>query len=444
MSKTDATGCRQRCDRPVANGPGAFYNTGVVTPSETAGVHLLGTGLDALRGWFDARGLPSYRADQVLEWVYRKGATGFDQMTNLPKDLRRILADRFVLYESEVLADRAAADETRKLLLRWPDGATSECVWIPEPDRHTACISSQVGCPVRCTFCASGTGGLERQLTAGQIVEQAMRIRALVEAMQPGLRGSSGLRRGATEAGREDRRAADAPGGPSPERSEAARVGKEVPWSAAPERRSRRLTNIVLMGIGEPLANYAQVVAAVRIINARWGMNIGARKITLSTVGLPAQIRKLAEEGLQLNLAISLHASTDDLRRRLIPWAERVTIGELVEAGRYFFEKTGREVTLEYVMLAGVNMRSLDVERLARISRRMRCNVNLIPYNPVPGLGYERPDDAAIRRFLEALRGRGVNAHVRRSRGLSIDAACGQLRRARITDVRVDAASGMP
>lgn len=429
---------------PVANVPGAFYNTVVVTPSETAGVHVLGTGLDALREWFHVRGLPPYRADQVLEWVYRKGVTRFDQMTNLPKDLRRMLADRFVLYESELLADRVAADETRKLLLRWPDGATSECVWIAERDRHTACISSQVGCPIRCTFCASGAGGLKRQLTAGQIVEQAMRIRALVEATGLPVRADSSVRPGATDAGHRDRRGADAPGAPSPERSGAVAVGKELPWSAGPAPRSRRLTNIVLMGIGEPLANYAQVIAAVRIINARWGMSLGARKITLSTVGLPAQIRKLADEGLQLNLAISLHASTDDLRRRLIPWAERVTIGELVEAGRYFFEKTGREVTLEYVMLAGVNMRSLDVERLARISRRMRCNVNLIPYNPVPGLGYERPDDAAIRRFLEALRAHGVNAHVRRSRGLSIDAACGQLRRVRITDVRVDAACRMP
>ncbi len=362
-----------------------------------ARLHLFDFTRDALAAWFRERGLPAYRAGQVLEWVYRHGASGFDEMTNLPADLRADLDRQIVVYASSIGAWQRSRDGTVKALLQWADGATSECVWIPEADRHTACISSQVGCPVQCTFCASGIGGLERQLTAGQILEQAMRVRAICER------------------GGEERRTAQG----VPDR------GRPPPSPTG----SARLTNIVFMGIGEPLANYAAVVAAVRTMNAPRGMNIGARRITISTIGLPKQIRRLADEGLQINLAISLHAAADDLRRRLIPWAERVTIAELVEAARYFFERTGREVTLEYVMLEGVNMRPVDVQRIVRIAQRLRCNMNLIPYNPVAGPAYDRPSDAAMRDFANALRRQGVNAHIRRSRGLDIDAACGQLRR---------------
>lgn len=371
-------------------------------------VHLFCWTADALGGWFESHGLPTYRARQVMEWVYGHGATTFEQMTNLPAGLRAELAGAFVIYRSTVAADPQAPDGTRKLLLRWPDGATSECVLIPEPDRNTACISSQVGCPVQCTFCASGIGGLERQLTAGEIVEQAMRVRALCAA--PPARPRKAARAGSAVA------------------ELSARSPHGDPQPPAPNPRS--LTNIVFMGIGEPLANYEAVVAAVRTINAPWGMNIGARRITISTVGLPKQVRRLADEGLQINLAISLHAASDALRRRLIPWAERVSISELVDAARYYFERTGREVTLEYVMLGGVNVRPADAQRLARVTRQMRCNVNLIPYNPVAGRPYRRPEDSTVQAFVRALRERGVNVHVRRSRGLEIDAACGQLREA--------------
>jgi 23S rRNA (adenine2503-C2)-methyltransferase len=190
-----------------------------------------------------------------------------------------------------------------------------------------------------------------------------------------------------------------------------------------------RLNNLVFMGLGEPLANYTSVVQAIRIINADWGPNIGARRITVSTVGLPGQIRRLAKEDLQINLAISLHAPTDELRRELIPWAKKVSIAELVAAGREYFEKTGREVTLEYVLLGGVNDELDHANKLVKICRQMRCNVNLIRYNPVPGLAFERPSSFAAHRFTEQLRSRGVNVHVRKSRGLDIEAACGQLRR---------------
>ena len=342
--------------------------------SESARTHLLGMTLEAVAAWAAERSLPAYRARQALEWVYKKGARSFDEMTNLPRDLRAELSASFDLYTSTVVREQAAADGTQKWLLRWADGETTECVMIPERDRRTACISTQVGCPVRCTFFASGLDGLVRQLSAGEIVEQAMRIHA----------------------------------GPQAESS-------------------RR--NIVFMGSGEPLANYDVLMTAVRILKAEWGLHLGARRLTVSTVGLPKQIRRLANEGMELNLAISLHATTDATRQKLIPWSSRTSLAEVIEAATYYFEQTHREVTFEYLMLDGVNMCATDAERLGRIARQVRCNVNLIPYNAIGLAGLKRPDRAAIERFAEAVRRHGVNAHVRRSRGLDIDAACGQLRR---------------
>lgn len=316
---------------------------------------------------------PSYRAAQVLEWVYRQEAVHFDEMTNLPKRLRLRLSEKFLLFQSQIIRHDRASDGTQKLLLRWPDGATTECVMIPDDDRCTACISTQVGCPVGCVFCASGLEGLERQLTAGQIVEQAMRIAQLCRPA----------------------------------------------W----------LTNVVFMGLGEPLHNYDATVAAVRTINAAWGMNVAARKITISTVGLPKQMKRLADEGLQITLALSLHAPNDELRRRIIPWAESIGIDALVDAATYYFSRTGREITVEYVLLGGLNDQPAHARELAAVAKRMRCNVNLIRYNPVAGLGYERPTSDAAARFQQILRDRGVNTHLRRSRGLDIEGACGQLRR---------------
>lgn len=320
-------------------------------------------------GW----GEPSYRATQVLEWVYVRRATSFSAMSNLSKALRSRLEAELPVYESEVIRQQDARDGTVKRLLRWKDQTTSECVLIPDGERMTACISTQVGCPVGCTFCASGLNGLDRHLTAGQIVEQAMRVQELCQ--------------------------------------------------------DRRLSNIVFMGLGEPLANYAATVHALRTLNAEWGMGIGARKITVSTVGLPGPMRRLADEGLQITLALSLHAPTDELRRELIPWAERVSIDMLVDAARYYFERLGREITLEYILLGGVNDQVQHAKALVDVARRMRSNVNLIPYNPVEGLPYARPGDHAQTEFLAVLRSAGVNTHLRRSRGLDIDAACGQLRR---------------
>ncbi len=337
-------------------------------------VHLLSLDPEQLGEWLGAREQPAYRGGQILEWVYQRGATAFEQMTNLPKALREELDAAFSLYESTVQRRQESRDGTVKLLLRWGDGRTSECVMIPDEARRTACISSQVGCPVGCTFCASGIGGLERNLTAGQIVEQVLRVRG--------------------ECGAE-----------------------------------HRLSNVVYMGLGEPLANYRALIASLRTLRSPWGLNIGQRKITVSTVGLPRQMRSLADERMQITLALSLHAPSDALRAKLIPWAKKIPLAELIEAARYYFDTTGREVTLEYILLHGVNDKAEHARELVKVARKMRCNVNLIRYNPVSGMGFERPSASDAHFFVEELRKFGVNAHVRRSRGMDIDAACGQLRR---------------
>lgn len=338
-----------------------------------ARAHLLGLTPPELREFLRPLGWPNYRVDQLLDWIYPKLATDFEQMTNLSKDARRWLGEHAVLYRGQITRDSASEDGTRKLLITFPDGGVAETVWIPEAERNTACLSSQVGCPVGCRFCASGVGGVERDLTAGEIVEQAQQIRRL--------------------------------------------IGPEA-----------RLSNVVYMGMGEPLANYDHVLKSIRILNAEWGLGIGARKITVSTVGLPKQIRRLADEDLQLNLALSLHAPTDELRAQLIPW--KVPIDELMAACRDYFERTGREITFEYVLLAGVNDQMEHADKLAILAKRVRANINLLRYNEVAGLPYRRPNATASQAFVERLRARGANAHIRTSRGRDIDAACGQLRRA--------------
>lgn len=369
-----------------------------------APVHLFGLEAAELQALLASAGEPKFRAAQVLEWLYVRGATSFEEMTNLPNGLRRWLGERAATYRSSVARESTSADGTRKLLLSFPDGAEAETVWIPAEDRNTVCISSQVGCPVGCRFCASGLEGVERNLAAGEIVEQAMRVRQLIE----GGGGGAGCD---TKHGPEGR--ATSPEG----RAAGSRAG------------GRRLSNVVMMGMGEPLANYREVLKALRILNAPWGLNIGARKITVSTVGLPKQIRMLADEAFQFNLALSLHAPDDALRAEIIPWAEGIRIRDLVDACRYYFDRTGREITLEYVLLDGVNMGARQAEQLAAIARSLRANVNLLRYNPVAGLPYRRPSAEAAHAFQARLRAAGVNAHVRKSRGKDVDAACGQLRR---------------
>jgi 23S rRNA (adenine2503-C2)-methyltransferase len=316
---------------------------------------------------------PKFRANQITKWVYENLATNPDLMTNLSKRDREELKDRVCFADGEVVRSQVSSDGTRKLLIQWPDGNSAETVLIPDGDRQTVCLSSQRGCPVGCRFCASGMNGLGGNLSAGQIVEQVFAINKI--------------------------------------------VGQPV------------VNHIVMMGMGEPLANYDQVIKAIRILHDPLGFNIGARKITLSTIGIPQKIKLLAQEGLPINLAISLHAAHEGLRRELIPWAKNFPLTEVLDAARYYFDKTGREITLEYILLSAVNDRPTDARELVKVCRTLRANVNLIRYNPVEGLEYNRPTDEAVMRFQEILREGGVNAHVRKSRGSDIDAACGQLRR---------------
>lgn len=370
--------------------------------------HIFGHTPESLRAWCGERGLPHYRAGQILEWVYARGEIDPEAMTNLSKRERELLRSEMVFLSGDVLAHQRATDGTQKLLVQWTEGderpasespeagtlalpilgqevvpdvaRQTECVMIPAEDRRTACISSQVGCPVGCRFCASGLSGLDANLSTGRIVEQVWRL--------------SRLLRGRDEVG--------------------------------------RVTNVVFMGMGEPLSNLPNVVPAVRTLAAPWGMGISARRLTISTVGLPKAIEKLAEQlDLPVTLALSLHAPTDEIRRTLIPWAEYTTIADLLAACQKWFERTGREITLEYTLLRGVNDRPEHARQLADLARTLRANVNLIRYNEVGGLPFNRPRTEDVRRFQDVLREQRVNAHIRASRGRDIAAACGQLRHER-------------
>lgn len=333
-----------------------------------------------VQGW----GLPKFRAKQVREWVYEKHVVDVDRMTNLSKSDREKLRELVSFGNSSAVADLTSEDGTKKLLLQWPNGSQAETVMIPDDDRRTACVSSQVGCPVGCKFCASGLEGVKGNLTAGQIIEQVMQLNLRLN--DPAQRAARGTK-------------------------------------------LDRINHIVFMGMGEPLANYANVMQAIRVLHDPDGLNISARKITISTVGVPVRMKQLAEEELPLNLAISLHAPSEAVRRELIPWAEHFSIDEILDAARYYFNKTGREITFEYILLSGVNDRPEHARQLVQVCKTVRANVNLLRYNEVESLPFQRPKSDAVMQFQEILRRGGINAHVRKSRGRDIAAACGQLRR---------------
>jgi 23S rRNA (adenine2503-C2)-methyltransferase len=384
-------------DVPVTQSPETPKAPLGETSSPTERLWVLGHNRESLRQWFEQQGLPPFRADQVLKWVYQKGVADVDKMTDLSKDLRDSLRGKMDVFRSTIVKESRATDGVIKLLLEFPSvpspaetpdpkaqtppPAQTECVMIPQEDRRTACLSTQAGCPVGCVFCASGMHGLQRNLTSGEIVEQLLRLQ---EALGPVM----------------------------------------------------RMTHVVLMGMGEPLANFDATVDAIYTINERWGFGLGARHITVSTVGIPQRIRELADHNLQLNLAISLHAPTDALRRQLIPWASHFTIKQIFDAARYYFDITGREITLEYVMLGGINDHMTQANQLAKVARIIRCSVNLIPFNPVEGLDYTRPSVDQVYAFQDVLRQAGVRCKVRKSRGVEADAACGQLRRRALQETK--------
>ncbi|UJS15977.1 MAG: 23S rRNA (adenine(2503)-C(2))-methyltransferase RlmN [Candidatus Jettenia sp.] len=318
-------------------------------------------------------GEPVYRAKQILSWVYNKGATDFDQMSNLPKDLRKKLAEKCQVFQTTVDTLTQTKDGTKKFLVRLPDGNEIECVLLREGKRITVCVSTQVGCAMACRFCASGIPGLERNLNAGEIVEQALHVKNHL---------------------------------PSGE----------------------RLTNIVFMGIGEPLANYDNVIKAIRIMNAKWGLGIGARHITISTVGNIRGIHRLAQEELQINLAISLHAPDDVTRSKIIPSNKKTGIKNIIAATQHYFQSTGRDISFEYILIDGINASRQDAESLARLLKGIQCNINLLPLNPIEEFNFRPPSREVIETFCKILKKHGLIVTLRRKKGDHINAACGQLR----------------
>ncbi|OWK47438.1 23S rRNA (adenine(2503)-C(2))-methyltransferase RlmN [Fimbriiglobus ruber] len=335
---------------------------------------LLEHPLDGLRAWFAERGQPPMRVRQVLGWVVERRATSFDEMSDLPKDLRSQLAEAFTVFGTSVARHLAARDGTHKLLISTRDNHNIECVLIQDGGRHTACVSTQVGCGMGCVFCASGLNGVARNLTPGEIVEQLVLLRNLT----------------------------------------------------APDR---RLTHVVVMGMGEPLANLENLLDALAVAGDKNGLGIGARHVTISTVGLPPKIRRLADLGKQYHLAISLHAPNNTLRTEIVPTNNKTGIPEILAAADYFFEKTGRQVTFEYVVLGGLNDKPIHARQLQGLLCGRKAHVNLIPWNDVEGLPYKRPRDTDLKSFIEELRRNGVSVTVRHRKGSEIDAACGQLRR---------------
>jgi 23S rRNA (adenine2503-C2)-methyltransferase len=352
-----------------------------------------------LRSWNQ----PGYRATQVLEWVHRQLAPNWETMTNLPRALRTQLDQQYHLRPLELVQRQGASDTTQKFLWRLHDRHLIESVLIPanpalygQPsDRHTLCVSTQVGCAYGCAFCASGLDGWKRNLDAAEIVGQVLAAERLLRS-QPVEAASS--------------------------------LALEPPGPAPRGASSRFIHNLVIMGMGEPLANYEQLLRALRILNAPWGGTIGARKITISTSGLVPQIQRLADEPEQFGLAISLHGATDDVRSRIMPVNRKYPIAELTEACELYQRKKGRMLTFEYILIAGINDHPSHAVPLGRLARRLHAKINLIPYNHVEGLSWERPTEAVQEQFLHALESQRVTATLRREKGHDIDAACGQLR----------------
>ncbi|MDO9557670.1 MAG: 23S rRNA (adenine(2503)-C(2))-methyltransferase RlmN [Coriobacteriia bacterium] len=315
-------------------------------------------------------GQPSYRLRQLVRWLYGRGAVSFGEMTDLSAEFRDRLAARFTLDTPSLVDRQVSADGTRKYLWRFADGVAVESVGIPAAGRLTVCFSTQAGCAMGCSFCATGVGGLVRDLMIGEMIDQ---VRLVSEDF------------------------------------------------------GERVTNVVAMGQGEPFADYDATLEALRLMNSPDGLGIGARHITVSTCGLLSGIRRFAEEPEQFTLAISLHSAVQETRDHLMPGVRGFTLPALREALRFYTETSGRRVTLEYALVDGVNDSDRELDALIGFTRGLMCHVNLIPVNPVPGTGITRPTDRRIREFADRLGVSGIETSVRTARGVDIDAACGQL-----------------
>jgi len=346
--------------------------TGEEATVAKAGPDIRGLELFELKALVKDLGEPAYRAKQLAEWAFERGAGSFDEMTNLSKALRSRLSEETRLARADVIEEHESkSDGTRKLRLEFDDGESIEAVLLRDEDRITGCVSSQVGCKFGCSFCATGSMGFTRDLTAGEIVAQIVALRRAAE----------------------------------------------------PER----LGNLVFMGMGEPMDNYDNVLKAIRIANAQWGLGIGARRITVSTAGHVPGIRRLADEGLQLELAVSLNAPTQELRSTIMPIADAFSLTQLTAAIEHYSAVTGRRATLEYVLLRDINDSPEMATELAAIARRLLCKVNLICYNETPDSVYAPPTDRAVDRFFSRVRKRCPTVVRRVSRGGDIAAGCGQL-----------------
>ncbi len=330
--------------------------------------------LDFLSNWLVSQGEKPYRAKQIFQWVYERKCAGWEAMTDLNKTLRQKLSEAFTLQVLEQTRVQHSTDEeTTKFLWKLSDGKLVESVLICSGDRRTVCVSSQVGCPARCAFCASGKEGLIRNLNAAEIFEQVVQIDRFLN------------------------------------------------------EKGERVSHIVFMGMGEPFENYDQVVEAIRFIIDPQRLNISQRRITVSTVGVVQGIRRLMDEGLKINLVLSLHAPNQHVRKKIIPYARKYELEDILSAMLEYGNKTHRDITYEYTLIQGINDREEHAEELCRLLKRQQCTVNLIPYNPVPGLRLSRPDKDKIEAFKQILTDAGIVTTWRYTKGKDIAAACGQL-----------------
>ncbi|RME62330.1 MAG: 23S rRNA (adenine(2503)-C(2))-methyltransferase RlmN [Caldilineae bacterium] len=363
---------------------GETHTEATASPEKPA---LLDMSQEELAAFVEELGEPAYRARQIWEWIYKRYAHTFHEMTVLPKRLRERLDQVAVISPLRLLTRTVSLDQdTQKVLFQLPDGQTVETVLMLYDRRRTLCISSQVGCAMGCTFCATAQGGLARNLTAGEIVAQVLFFARYLA---------------------------------DPEAEPAPIVDRPT-----------QVTNIVLMGMGEPMHNYRNVWTAIRRLTGEDAFGLGARHITLSTVGLVPMIDRMAEEGLQVNLAVSLHAPNDELRSQLTPINRRYPVADLLAAVERYIAKTHRRVTFEYALMRGINDSPALAEELAEKLAPLLCHVNLIPLNPIPDSPFQPSTDEDVARFVEILRSRGVPTTLRLRRGIEINAGCGQLRQA--------------
>ncbi|KKB43959.1 23S rRNA (adenine(2503)-C(2))-methyltransferase RlmN [Bacillus thermotolerans] len=330
--------------------------------------------LQDLKDWLEEQGEKPFRAEQIFDWLYKKRVTSYEEMTNLSKGLRDKLEAHFKITTLKTLIQQESADGTIKFLFELHDGYSIETVLMRHEYGNSVCVTTQVGCRIGCTFCASTLGGLKRHLEAGEIVAQVVKVQQALD------------------------------------------------------EKEERVSSIVIMGIGEPFDNYDQMLAFLKIVNHDKSLNIGARHITVSTSGIVPKIYKFADENMQINFAISLHAPNNELRTKLMPINRAYKLPDLMEAAKYYIEKTGRRISFEYGLFGGQNDSLEHAEELAELLKGMKCHVNLIPVNYVPERNYVRTPRNKIFAFEKALKERGINVTIRREQGHDIDAACGQLR----------------